>query len=62
MFLKKFGKIENIVLANDKPSSRRNDFAIVTFANPSAADACVKAINNFELGEQFIKVNIYRWF
>ncbi|KAJ0258560.1 Uncharacterized protein HA466_0073290 [Hirschfeldia incana] len=49
--LKRYGKLDKVELARNMPSARRKDFGFVTFDTHEAAVACIKSINNSELGE-----------
>ncbi|KAF6154601.1 hypothetical protein GIB67_022336 [Kingdonia uniflora] len=55
---KRFGKIERISLARNKPSAKRKDFGFVDFSTHEAAIACTEALNNTELGEGKSKARV----
>ncbi|KAL5989548.1 hypothetical protein ACLOJK_010440 [Asimina triloba] len=56
--LKKFGAIEKVELARNRPSAKRKDFGFVTFETHDMAVVCAEAINNAELGEGDGKVKV----
>ncbi|KAA8516882.1 hypothetical protein F0562_017300 [Nyssa sinensis] len=57
-YFKKFGEIENVVLARDLRSSRRKDFAFVNFATREAALACIEAFSREPLNDDCSKVSV----
>ncbi|PSS23546.1 Heterogeneous nuclear ribonucleoprotein like, partial [Actinidia chinensis var. chinensis] len=57
-YFKKFGEIENVVLAKDLPSSRRKDFAFVNYTSREAALACIEALSCDSLTDEDSKVNV----
>lgn len=44
-YFKRFGEIENVVLAKDLSSSRRKDFAFINYTTRDAALTCIEAVN-----------------
>lgn len=57
IFFKRFGEIESITLARNLPSSRRKDFAFVTYATRDAALACIEGFNHEQMDEDGSKVS-----
>ncbi|KAL6496394.1 hypothetical protein OROGR_029652 [Orobanche gracilis] len=57
-YFKRFGEIENVVLAQDLPSSRRKDFAFINYTNREAALTCIESISRERSEEQGSKVKI----
>ncbi|KAL3825648.1 hypothetical protein ACJIZ3_021677 [Penstemon smallii] len=57
-YFKRFGEIENVVLAKDLPSSKRDDFAFVKYTTRDAALACIEAISRERLEDVGSKVKI----
>lgn len=55
--LKKYGEIEKVELARNRPFARRKDFGFITFDTHDAAVTCAKSINNEGLGEGENKVD-----
>ena len=55
-YFKKFGEIENVVLAKDLLSSRRKDFAFVNYTSREAALACIEAFSCYSLTDEDSKV------
>ncbi|KAL5216793.1 hypothetical protein ABZP36_008194 [Zizania latifolia] len=50
-YLKKYGAIEKIELAQNMPAAKRKDFGFVTFDTHANAVACADGITNCEIGE-----------
>ncbi|XAR64853.1 hypothetical protein NMG60_11008726 [Bertholletia excelsa] len=57
-YFKRFGEIENVVLAKNLPSSKRKDFAFVNYTSREAALACIEAFNRKSLHDEDSQVNI----
>ncbi|KAL6507083.1 hypothetical protein OROHE_021982 [Orobanche hederae] len=57
-YFKRFGEIENVVLAQDLPSSRRKDFAFINYTNREAALTCIESISRERSEDQGSKVKI----
>ncbi|KAK6944180.1 RNA recognition motif domain, partial [Dillenia turbinata] len=55
---KKFGKIENVVLARNLQASRRKDFAFVRYTTREAALSCIQSLNREAVIDDGSKVNI----
>ncbi|KAK6942477.1 RNA recognition motif domain, partial [Dillenia turbinata] len=55
---KKFGEIENVVLARNLQASRRKDFAFVRYTTREAALACIESLNREAVIDDGSKVNI----
>ncbi|XP_019160050.1 PREDICTED: protein gar2-like isoform X3 [Ipomoea nil] len=63
-YFKRFGEIENVVIAKDLPSSRRKDFAFINYTSREAALACIMAFRHEEVNgdssEVKMKVSLAR--
>lgn len=55
---KRFGEIENIVLAKDLTSSKRKDFAFINYSTRDAALACIEAVSRERTKHSGSKVKI----
>ncbi|XP_073142595.1 uncharacterized protein [Henckelia pumila] len=55
---KRFGEIENIVLAKDLASSRRKDFAFINYSTRDGALACIEAVSRERIEHSGSKVKI----
>ncbi|KAF8379967.1 hypothetical protein HHK36_027433 [Tetracentron sinense] len=56
--LKKYGEIENVQLARNMPSAKREDFGFICFRTREAALACIDAVNKDGIGEGAQKVSL----
>ncbi|KAL2481791.1 RNA-binding (RRM/RBD/RNP motif) family protein [Abeliophyllum distichum] len=57
-YFKRFGEIENVVLAKDLPASRRKDFAFINYSSSKAALHCIEAVNREKEKDDCSKVKI----
>ncbi|KAJ4835327.1 hypothetical protein Tsubulata_012793 [Turnera subulata] len=55
---KRFGEIENVVLARNLRSSKRKDFAFVNFKTREHALACIQSFNSGTFSDKGLKVNV----
>lgn len=56
---KRFGEIENVVLAQNLHSSRRKDFAFVNFVTREAALACIESFNHRMVDDEGTEVQCF---
>ncbi|KAI3447354.1 hypothetical protein Pfo_004019 [Paulownia fortunei] len=57
-YFKRFGEIENVVLAKDLPSSRRKDFAFINYTTRDAALTCIESVSRERLEDDCSKVKM----
>ncbi|XP_022857833.1 nucleolin 2-like isoform X3 [Olea europaea var. sylvestris] len=57
-YFKRFGKIENVVLAKDLPASRRKDFAFINYSSREAALTCIETVNRDKEKDDSTKVKM----
>ncbi|KAK9289813.1 hypothetical protein L1049_007973 [Liquidambar formosana] len=57
-YFKKFGEVDNVVLARNLRSSKRKDFAFVHFTTREAALACIDSFSHELLNDEASKVNV----
>lgn len=57
-YFKRFGKIENVVLAKDLPASRRKDFAFINYSSRQAALTCIETVNRDKEKDDSTKVKM----
>ncbi|KAL2503176.1 nucleolin 2-like [Forsythia ovata] len=56
-YFKRFGEIENVVLAKDLPASRRKDFAFINYSSREAALHCIEAVNREKEKDDLLQAN-----